>query len=279
MNNLIKSHQFSRGILVFFLLSTLCFIPAIHGQNSWYKSTAFSDDEYLKYQVKWGPIRLGTIEIFQKQSLTSQASSYQIEMHARSENLPFIDVFFINKGILNPTHPTLQDFELTVGKEMTNKSHYTYNPEKRVVYLETRESDIIVRQDSVLIAEEIYDALGIFMMMRCLSSSGFKVTLQNIVDFNVKTTEINFSGNQKNVKVAGFEKSVSALQFSGKANWEGKAWAGVTGNFTGWISDDLAAIPLKVQIKIFLGSITLELEKYQRPDSLLADSNQVLNQN
>jgi hypothetical protein len=179
---------------------------------------------------------------------------------------------------LNPYNPTLQDFELILGREQTNKSHYFYNAEKQVVYLETRELDVIVRQDSVILAEEIYDALGIFMMMRCLSASGFKVTLQNIVDYNIKTTELSFPGKQKKVKVSGCEESVTALKFLGKANWEGRAWAGVTGNFNGWISADGAAIPLKVKIKIFLGSITLELEKYQRPNSLLADSSKYLSQ-
>jgi len=37
------------------------------------------------------------------------------------------------------------------------------------------------------------------------------------------------------------------------------------GPFRGWFSDDDAAIPLKAKVEIFLGSIVLELESYERP--------------
>lgn len=248
------------------LLCVLFFLHPLQAQNSWYKETAFSDGEWLKYKVKWGFIRLGTLEIFQTKIKNSSPSQYKIEMRAKSANLPFIDVFFVNKGILDPNVPTLQTFRLESGREKENITTYIYHPEKKTIFLETRELDEVIRTDSIYCLESVYDALGVFMMMRCLSASGFNITLNNIVDFSIRRTGLKFTGEVKKLKVDAFDKSIDAIQLEGNANWEGKAWAGVTGAFKGWISHDQMALPIKVNIKIFLGSISLELEECNRVD-------------
>lgn len=117
--------------------------------------------------------------------------------------------------------------------------------------------------------ENLYDAIGTFMMIRCLSASGFNITLNNIIDFKICQTHLNFSGAADTIKVAAFDELQKGWEFSGRADWVGKAYGGVSGPFRGWISQDAAAIPLKVKVKIFLGSITLELENFRRDSGLV----------
>jgi hypothetical protein len=249
------------------------------GQSCWYQPSAFCDGEWLKFKVRWGFIRLGTIEIFQEKIVDDHALIFKVKMHAESVNLPFIDVFFINEGTLNLSQPTLQHFTLTTGKEAENVTTYDYNSQSKTVVMKTVERGQIVRYDSLIYTETLYDALGIFMSMRCLSASGFNVTLNNIVDFKISQTHLNFSGEIERIKVSAFREKQDALKFFGKADWVGKAWAGVSGPFHGWISNDSCAIPLKVQVKIFLGSITLELEEFYRDDSTHSFTNSILVRN
>ena len=260
-------------------LLTLVWNFTAFGQAGWYESSAFCGGEWLKYKVKWGIIRLGTVEIFQEKTGENHSPIFKVRMHAKSNNLPFINVFFINEGNLNPYHPTLQHFTLISGKEADNVTTYVYNPHSKTVLMKTVEQGKIVRLDSLIHSDAIYDALGMFMFIRCLSASGFNITLNNIVDFKISQTHLKFSGEIDTINVSAFEKRQTALKFSGKADWVGKAWAGVTGPFHGWISHDSCAIPLKVQIKIFLGSITLELEKFTREDKTKNSQNSFLLQN
>ena len=253
-------------ILVYFIISILSTTGIALAQ--WYQTSAFSDGEYLKYKVKWGIIRLGTIEIFQEKSIFDDIHVFKVKMRAKSANLPFINVFFINEGNLNPYEPVLQHFTLISGKGENNITTYIYDPQSHTIRMKTIEDEQTIRSDSLIYSGDLYDALGIFMMIRCLSASGFNITLHNIVEFKISQTHLNFSGEQEAIKVAAFDDPKKALKFSGKADWVGKSWAGVSGPFKGWISQDPSAIPLKVQIKIFLGSITLELENFHRESGM-----------
>jgi len=251
------------------LIVSLCFMflsgySSVIGQSSWYQKTAFCDGEWLMYKVKWGFIRLGTIEVFQQKTKANGQVTFKVKMCARSANLPFINVFFVNEGYLNPWKPTLQQFTLTSGKEATNITTYVYNPDSELIEMKTIDDGQVVRCDSLRYNDTIYDALGIFMSMRCLSRSGFNITFNNIVEFKIAQTHFNFSGQQAQLKIAAFREKKCAVKFSGKADWVGNSWAGVTGPFYGWISNDSCAVPLKVKVKIFLGYITLELADFKR---------------
>jgi hypothetical protein len=185
-------------------------------------------------------------------------------MHARSANLPFINVFFINEGLLNPFHPSLQHFTMTTGRNSESVTTYSRDSASGKIFMKTVEDESIVREDSLFFNDTIYDAPGLFMMMRCLASSGFNLTLNNIVEFKISQTHFSFTGEQEMLQVSAFDDPQPALKFHGKADWVGHAWAGVSGPFQGWISQDTCAFPLKVKIKIFLGSVTLELENFKR---------------
>lgn len=266
---------FQKFLLLIFI--TLIF-PIQYGfsQQVWFKSTAFHDGEYLKFKVKWGFIRLGSIEIFQ-QKINDTLPLYQIEMRAKSQNLPFIKVFFINKGILNPYNPTIKNFQLRTGKENPNLTTYIFNSSEKNIYLKTVKNNKVIREDTLPCDESIYDALGIFMMMRCLSASGFQVNLKNIVDFDIKSTGLKFTSDIEEIKTDAFDTPLQAIRFEGQANFVGKAWAGVSGPFSGWVSYDQIAVPLKVKIKIFLGSISLELEEFVRNGEDGEEAKKVIN--
>ena len=83
---------------------------------------------------------------------------------------------------------------------------------------------------------------------------------------SVRETEINFTDEFEMMKVAACDTPVRCRRIDGNAKWVGNSFAGMKGPFIGWISDDSAAIPLKAELKIFLGSIVLELESTNRPD-------------
>ncbi len=77
---------------------------------------------------------------------------------------------------------------------------------------------------------------------------------------------LDFTGPIENVEIDAFDRPIRTRKYTGFADWKGGTSAGLSGEFTGWVSDDEAAIPLQAEMKVFLGSIRLELERWHRPD-------------
>jgi len=256
--------------LVFFW--GFCFIvllgAANYSQAQTYKSSAFCDGEWLKYKVKWKFIRLGTIEIFQEKIADTTPPAFRVRMRAKSAKLPFIKVYFVNEGILNPYSPELQHFTITVGKQGDNITTYAYDQNSRSVLMKKIDKEQVVRLDSLVYADKLYDAIGTFMMMRCLSASTKDTTLVNVINFQITQTHLSFNREEDSLKVASSDKKQKAWKFSGHADFMGEQYAGVSGPFEGWISQDSSAVPLKVKVKIFLGSVTIELEDFRRVSSI-----------
>ena len=57
---------------------------------------------------------------------------------------------------------------------------------------------------------------------------------------------------------------VRVLEVEGSANAVGVY--GMTGDFTGWFSDDEAAVLIKGRLKVLLGSVTVELIQWDRKE-------------
>lgn len=244
-----------RRVSVFILFLFFGAVNLAPAQAFLYKSTPFKDGEVLRYKVKWGFIRVGTVEISQRIIEPSYPPWYLVQMRAKSTKF---------KVVLHADSPTNSRFVLERGKEKQTKTVYRYDSQQNLILMESWENGNLLHRTSLLYEDAYYDVLGLIMMMRCLLDSGASVTLPTIVDSGVKGTDLNFTDRVKKIKVSAFERPVRARQVEGMANW--KAWAGLSGPFEGWFSDDEAAIPLKIRIRVSLGSITLELERVHRPD-------------
>lgn len=220
-----------------------------------YTNTPFKDGELLRYKVKWGFIRLGTIEISQEALKQSYYTKYLIQLNAKSIRF---------KVVLDATSPTRSNFILEESGEKETSTVYWYDPLKCLLLMEVRENGSLVQKSSLFYERDYYDVLSLIMLMRCLSDSGLSLTLPTIIGTTIKDTDLNFTDYTEEIKVSALERAVRARRVEGKANW--KAWGGISGPFRGWFSDDEAAIPLKFRLRIFLGSVTLELEEFYRPD-------------
>ncbi|HLF19213.1 MAG TPA: DUF3108 domain-containing protein, partial [Bacteroidota bacterium] len=124
----------------------------------------------------------------------------------------------------------------------------------------------LVRMDSVFTRYPCYDAITLFMFARQHAGLDTTVMLPTVNDYEVKPTLIRFTRELEDLAVDALPGSVEARKIDGNALWVGKSFAGMKGPFRGWISNDEAAIPLRAEIEIFLGSVVMELESYERRD-------------
>ncbi len=103
------------------------------------------------------------------------------------------------------------------------------------------------------------------MLIRCLSGSRLQMSVPTIVDQEIHATRLSFTHQVKTVRSDAIPGRTRVRHFSGNADWVTSSVAGLTGAFDGWLTDDDEAILVQGSAKIFLGSITLDLESCERP--------------
>lgn len=241
-------------------------IQSAAGQNVQPSSSIFVDGEWLSYKVKWGFIRLGTVEITQQRVDSLQPERFVVKITGDSRPLPFIDVYFINESVLDPTRPVNENFNLFLGREQQRVTTYSFDKVNRKIYMALRENGALTATDTLYDKYIAYDAGGVLMMMRMLCGYDTTAYLPTLSEFQLKGTDLVFTDEAKLIKVSAIDTPILARYFEGIAHWVGTSWAGVRGPFSGWISADEAAVSLKINMKIFLGSITLELEEFHREE-------------
>ena len=249
------------------LWSVLLFasIDASPAQSRGREQTPFKDGKILRYKVNWSFIRLGTVVIEQLAD-SSEEHSFQLRMTVKSTpSLPFINLDFVNRTLLSFERQSVSEETVMSGEDRKNITVYRYDSKRRQVYVEETEQGGTVRRDSIPTDSPCYDALGLFMLSRGLNGSGLSLLLPTLNDYAINPTEIRLTREPEEVEVDAIPFPVKCRRVVGNAKWVGKSFAGMKGSFEGWITDDEAAIPLKAEVEIFLGSVTLELESYERP--------------
>ncbi len=228
----------------------------------------FTPGEILQYKVKWGFFRLGTIVMTQQRCDSLERGGCLITMDVQSApGLPFINVHFVNRSRKSPGSLWVSEESIVTGEDSTELTVYRYDHDTGTLYCSgSTKAKPIFTTDTVQIGGYSYDALGLFMLARVLSPTKGTVVVPTLNECSVHETEINITGDVEEIEVAACDTPVRCRRIDGFARWVGTSFAGMKGPFAGWISDDAASIPLRAELKIFLGSIVLELESTNRTD-------------
>jgi hypothetical protein len=230
--------------------------------------SVFMPVEKLQYKVMWGFFRLGTIVITQEPFHSGPANSCLISMSVRSSRgLPFINVHFVNNSRKSPTALRVSEETITTGEDSTERTIYWCDTTSGMLYCTIlNKRNPFVSLDSVRIQGPCYDALGLFMLARLHGPQEDTMVVPTLNDFSIRETEIHFTGETDEIKTTACDTPVRCRRIDGNAKWVGNSFAGMRGPFSAWITDDEASIPLRAELKIFLGSIVLELESTNRSD-------------
>jgi hypothetical protein len=255
------------------LWSVFIMAHASIAQSRSYNSTPFQAGEMLRYKVSWHFIRLGTMVIQQQLAEANDTSKFVVKMHAESDpSLSFINVFFVNQSRLFSHSPTNIDHMLESGRAKKTRKLYRYDSASKCIVMETHVNGQITGRGSLAYDGAYYDAVGLFMLIRCLSGSGLAFSAPTISGMQLKHTELRFTNEVQELRTDALKQPVKGRRLEGKIGWVDKSSGGMTGAFNVWISDDDAAIPLKAEFKISLGAIALELEAFSRPEWPQADT-------
>ena len=114
----------------------------------------------------------------------------------------------------------------------------------------------------ISITDRIFDRTALLYYLRFHAGKMKVDTLQYLSNGNIAKAVIRFSRRLYSVKIRSLNCKLSSYYLDG-TNYE-KTVAGLSGRFQAWIAADEQRFPLKAKLKVFIGHVTIELEKWNQ---------------
>ena len=237
------------------------FVCSAFSQNN---SPPWKMGEELTYKVKWAFIRLGTLKLHIGDTLRI---NNQKVFHIKC----FIDssptLFFVNYHTVAETFFTenLEVYYFSYIEEdegITYKAEYKLDRLRGLVSIQltdTSNTDNTI-QKVIPFSGNVQDGTSLIYYARAQAGKTETQTVPYLADESQDVVTIDFQGKGDLVKVGAFENKLPTYYLEGKVY--NKGIAGLSGDFKGWFSADDRRLPLIAKMKVFIGSVSLKLEKY-----------------
>ncbi len=227
------------------------------------RKSVFQTGEELTYKVKFGFIKLGTVSIKTGGPSTNHGPNKVIaKMQFATADVPFLDAKSLVTDVIDTSAMYLVHFDQK-GQEGDKKQEKTmlYDKAKKTLTY----NDATTKNKVSTNIEPFNDALTLVFNMRTWSASGKRYSFAMRSKDGENNVVCNFTNKISNQEVEAWDdKKIRTRVVQGQANMGDGAPLGANGKFTAYITDDAAAIPVKIDMSISIGSITLELVKVKR---------------
>jgi hypothetical protein len=220
-------------------------------------------EEYV-YEVSWTVFKLGTIHL-------KVSPRYTVEARVDSyPSVPFVDLHSLHYSEMDSSFYSVASHTAEKKESDWWGLNYIYDlPQKRLIIEETHQKDPSqppfsrqVKDTLDLPSTRFVDGLAIAFYPRLHVHSVGMVDVPTVLYGKVGTTTFDFTGNKTTEEIEAVDYPVRVVEVTGTTTAVGIY--GMTGDFTGWFSDDNAAVPIKGKLKVLLGNVTVELVKWNR---------------
>lgn len=228
---------------------------------------AFQAGEELVYDVTFLALRLGTIRIKTDNSSTRDGRTvWHAFCYADSRpGIPFVSLHVIYESFIDElagySHHFIASDQQSDGKWMYTK--YTFMYPKQLINVETGEGANKWSSQDISSPTKYCDGLALYFYARRNAMYKKTALVPTIIQSDTARTQIVFTGEHESQNIDAVDYPVACNHFVGTANWTGIY--GLTGNFEGWFSNDRASVPIKARLKVMVGSVWVELVKWNRP--------------
>jgi hypothetical protein len=222
-----------------------------------------AEEEYL-YEVSWSMFKLGTIRLKAYPDLHAEAfvDSY--------EGVPMVDLHSIFYTVMDSALFSLASRSLEKRGESWVGMEYRYDiPAKQLHLEETVQNDPAsppsrrsAKGTLSLPDAKFIDGLSIGFFPRRFVQANQTVTVPTVLYGKMGKTTFWFTRDVVEEEIDALDHPVRVVEVEGNTDVEGIF--GMTGDFTGYFSDDAAGVPIKGKLKVLIGTVTVELVKWNR---------------
>jgi len=228
------------------------------------ENSVISEGEYLVYEVSWTVFKLGTIRLWTHGDYTAEAyvDSY--------EGLPIVDLHSIHYTKMDSCFYSLASHSVEKHDDEWQGQEYRYDTARRCIYVEEickkdLRSPPYKREtrDSVQLATKSFlDGVSIAFFPRGFLHAKRTLTIPTVLYGKLGETTFRFSEKPTTESIDADPQPVRVITVTGSTSAEGIY--GMSGDFTGWFSDDEAGVPIKGKLQVLIGSVTVELIQWTR---------------
>ncbi|MCX6150214.1 MAG: DUF3108 domain-containing protein [Ignavibacteriales bacterium] len=225
-------------------------------------------NEDITYVVKFGFIKLGEVRlvILEKKDNKGQAffkSKAYIDSYG---GIPFVSIHQIYES--NFTSDQYSTYFRATEKEKNyiKFTEYFFKYEKN--RLEVKKGKFNPYQmwtdSTTKITKKFQDGLSLFYFARLNTGQIKTVNIPCFVTEKFETTVINFYNNIEKIEIDAVDYDIACVKLDGYTTF--KSIYGLTGEFEGWFTNDKYAVPTIARMKVYIGSVALELKKWKKQD-------------
>jgi hypothetical protein len=218
--------------------------------------------EQLTYKVKFGFVKLGTVVM---QTGTISNGMVNTHLHFWTASVPFL-----NAQTTDNEQYYADDLSLhTLQERASNgnaKSYInsSYDRATKTLHYADEKTKSKVTQN----VQPYDDALGVLFNMRAWSGAvGHKYSFLIHTTTGVKSVTIDFSNETTDESVPAYTKKVHTRVLHGTMDLGNSAPLGANGSFTAYVTNDADAVPVRIDMSIAIGSISLVLDQIKRNGS------------
>lgn len=222
--------------------------------------------EDLTYRVSYLNFTLGTVRtVIEPYTVRNGKNCVKVKVIINSNpSIPFVSLHSIYQSWMDSTASYSYYFNATtqVEGDLWEFDQYIFDYQKMNLAMETYRKKQLIKRKDMGIKKYCNDGSSLLFAARSLVNSKRTYKLPTVIMGDTATTTIYFRGTKGSTDIDAVKYPVRTTYFDGNANWTGVY--GLTGGFEGWFSDDDARIPIKAKMKVYIGSVTLELQSWKR---------------
>lgn len=229
-------------------------------------STVLKPGEELMYKVSYGFITLGYIKLTtEKQTTYNNREVAVAKANLKSaDGIPFVDLNVVFRSWMSPSTQYSHKFYAAEKQDESTweVEEYFFEYPKDYIGLRTRVKNNVSDTNTIGTSEYWSDGLSLLYLAREFANTKRNVRIPTMIMGDTARTIINFRNEQEAVEIDAVDYEVDALVLDGKALWEGVY--GMKGDFVGWFSNDEARVPIRAELEVYVGDVTLELISWKR---------------
>lgn len=244
----------------------LCFViftaPLFSNENK----PRWKVGEELTYKVKWAFVRLGTLRTVVSDTLTiDNERVYHVKVFVDSNPT----LFFVNHHAVYESYfnDDLKVFLFKCNEKIegvTYEAHYRFDYSDSLVYVTMTNKKDPSKQIKRITPfhYRLLDGTSLLYYARANVCHSKIDTVHYLDEGRDELSILQFMGRKGKVKIKALDKPLAACYLKGVVL--GGGIAGLNGEFKGWFAQDEQAPPLKAKMKVFIGSVVIELESWKK---------------
>lgn len=233
-------------------------------QNNLYSSERLFIGEDLTYIVRYAFFNLGEIrfKVLEKTKINNTPVYKTIAYIDSYPDLPFVNLHQIYESYIDSALFPLK-FHATIFGDDTIFVNYNFYEDKKVEIKKGKVGASRLWLDSTANTKHrLQDGLSILFFARMNFGNNKTVSIPCFVNEKEEEAIINYYTEKEPVSIDSVSYEIDCRYLDGTTDFV--SIYGLTGDFEGWFSNDSFSVPIKAKLNVIIGSINLELIKWNK---------------